>query len=703
MSAPAIRHEDAFAATPLTWVASAMIAQQVAGKAVRDGLFLSQLAVADLPKVMLASAVVAVPIVLAVSMGIRRFGPQRAAPWAFGINAGLFALEWALLAYAPLWAAVLVYLHVASFGGTLISVFWSAIGERFDPYSAKRAIGRITSGATLGGLAGGIFVSQTAHGLAPGSLLAGLALINLLCALGIGRLGKTTVAVPATSTSSSALASLGTSSYLRSIAYLVLLTGFVSALLDFGFKAAAAQAFGSGAQLIQSFAVFHTATAVLTLLVQTTLARRALDRLGLAGTLAILPASVLLTGSLGLALPSLWIRALPRAASAVLESSLFRSAYEPLYTPLSAETRRASKTIIDVAAGRLGEALGSGVVLLLIAVLAGSSAPVLPIAMLGAALALFLSLRMHTGYVAELASSLRSGAVTLRDTEALDSTTRLTLSQTHAEMSRVELLAQLAQLRGQPGELGMRAPVKIDGVSEAPPTAAASPSQTAHVALLSSLDDLLSAEFGRVQRVLELGPLDARLVPLAISLLQHARLVEPVTSALKAIAHSVPGQLVDALLDPTRPASVRRRIPRILKSANHVRAVHGLVEALSTPEREIRYRAALALNELIKLQPELSPEAHTVFAAVREEIKLSADKPIDLQHVFALLSLALTGDALGLARHALMGGDERQRGTALEYLQNVLPEPLRSELVRHLESHDGRVQASEPFSILPSD
>jgi len=702
MSAPTARNENALAATPFGWVAGAMIAQQVAGKAVRDGLFLSQLAVSDLPKAMLASAVVSVPIVLGVSLWIRRFGPQRMAPLAFGVNAGLFVLEWVLLSRLPLWAAVVLYLHVASFGGTLISVFWSAIGERFDPHSAKHAIGRITNGAALGGLAGGVFVSQTAHGLEPGWLLLGLALLNLLCAFGLAGLGKSRVEPHPSLTSGSVLTSLAKSSYLRSIAYLVLLTGFVSALLDFGFKAAAAQSFGSGAQLIQSFAIFHTATAVLTVLVQTTLARRALDRLGLAGTLAILPASVLLTGSLGLALPSLWVRALPRAASAVLESSLFRSAYEPLYTPLSAETRRASKTIIDVAAGRLGEALGSGVVLLLLALLAGSSAPVLPIAMLAAALSLLLSLRMHGGYVAELAASLRSGSVTLQDTDALDSTTRLTLSQTHAEMSRGELLAQLAQLRGQPAEAGALGIARLERLSLAP-QAASNATQPARAALLDGVDDLLSAEFGRVQRVLEQGPLDARLVPIAISLLQHARLVEPVTSALKAIAHTVPGQLVDALLDPTQPVLVRRRIPRVLKSALHVRAAQGLVEALRAPEREIRYRAALALNELTKARPDLSPQAPTVFDAVRQEIRLSPGTPIDLQHVFALLSLALAADALSLARQALMGVDARQRGTALEYLQNVLPEPLRSELVSHLESHDGRTAHSDPVSILPSD
>jgi hypothetical protein len=564
MSAPATRNEDALASTLFTWVAAAMIAQQVGGKAVRDGLFLSQLAVSDLPKVMLASALLSVPIVLAVSLSIRRFGPQRVAPTAFGASAALFLLEWALLPRSPLMAAVLLYLHVAAFGGTLISVFWSAIGERFDPHSAKHAIGRITSGAALGGLAGGVFVSQAARGLSAGWLLIALALINLTCALAVARLSARSIEARHIVSSSSAVASLARSSYLRSIAYLVLLTGFVSALLDFGFKATAAETLGSGPQLIQAFAIFHTASAVLTALVQTTLARRALDRLGLAGTLAILPASVLLTGSLGLILPTLWSRALPRAATTVLESSLFRSAYEPLYTPLSPETRRSSKTIIDVAAGRLGEALGSGAVLLLVSVLSASSAPVLAIAMLGAALALVLSLRMHGGYVAELAASLRSGSVSLQQADVHDSTTRLTLSQTHAEMSRIELLAQLAELRAQPTQAG-REPGKPELVPDAV-RSAGEVSRVAHVALLSAVEDLLSAEFGRVLRVLERGPLDARLVPLAIALLQHARLVEPVTSALKARRSGPAGRCATRssatyASAPPDPARVEERDP----------------------------------------------------------------------------------------------------------------------------------------------
>jgi hypothetical protein len=248
--------------------------------------------------------------------------------------------------------------------------------------------------------------------------------------------------------SSFVLASLTKSEYLRSIAYLVLLTGLVSALLDFGFKNGAAQDLGSGPELMQLFAVFHSVTALLTALVQVTLAHRALERLGLSATLATLPGTILLGGAIGAALPKLWGQVLLRGASSVLESSLFRSAYEPLYTPLSQRTRRSTKTLIDVAGGRLGEAIGSGMLLAIALLPQRSGGRVLwLLIVLGAALCLQLSLKLHGGYVAALTASLRKGSVQLQAAEIADSTTRLTLSQTHAEISRVELLAQLAALR----------------------------------------------------------------------------------------------------------------------------------------------------------------------------------------------------------------------------------------------------------------
>ena len=55
-----------------------------------------------------------------------------------------------------------------------------------------------------------------------------------------------------------------------------------------------------------------------------------------------------------------------------------------------------------------------------------------------------------------------------------------------------------------------------------------------------------------------------------------------------------------------------------------------------------------------------------------------------LEHVFTLLSLNLDRDALLLSRQALFSRDRNLRGTALEYLENVLPEKVKAKLWPHL-------------------
>jgi hypothetical protein len=51
-----------------------------------------------------------------------------------------------------------------------------------------------------------------------------------------------------------------------------------------------------------------------------------------------------------------------------------------------------------------------------------------------------------------------------------------------------------------------------------------------------------------------------------------------------------------------------------------------------------------------------------------------------LAHVFALLSLAIEREPLQIAYLAVRGEDAALRGTALEYLENVLPEDVRRAL-----------------------
>jgi hypothetical protein len=78
-----------------------------------------------------------------------------------------------------------------------------------------------------------------------------------------------------------------------------------------------------------------------------------------------------------------------------------------------------------------------------------------------------------------------------------------------------------------------------------------------------------------------------------------------------------------------------------------------------------------------------------MFEAVEREVR-AASADLDLQHVFVILSMALDREASELARRAIASKDDHQRGTALEYLETVLHEPLRSQLWPHLK--DQRTQ-----------
>jgi hypothetical protein len=56
-----------------------------------------------------------------------------------------------------------------------------------------------------------------------------------------------------------------------------------------------------------------------------------------------------------------------------------------------------------------------------------------------------------------------------------------------------------------------------------------------------------------------------------------------------------------------------------------------------------------------------------------------------LSHVFTLLSLVLPPDPLRIAFRGLHTGNPGLRGTALEYLESVLPPPIRERLWPFLE------------------
>jgi len=685
------------------------------------------------------AALFSIAIVLLTSRALTRFGPGTAAPVAYAVSGAIFLGIWPLVRISPAGAAVALYLHLTVGGSILISWFWSVITERFDPRTARKRIGRIAAGGTLGGIAGGLLAERTAamESVSGAALLPLLALLHLLCAGAILRLQAGRQEAPAAATAApdadadasggwqAGLRTLRHAPYLRQLAALVMVSTIAAAFLDFLFKSHASLRFTDTESLLRFFALFYTATGVLTFAVQSTLTRRLLESVGLARTAAVLPFAVG-AGALALLVPGLlgiWLATAVRGGESILRSSVFRSSYELFYTPVSPRDKRAAKTLVDVGFERLGDAIGGGAiqaVLFVAAVFVATDSVGPPrvalLVMAGFAVALglaglFIATRLELGYVTALERSLLDRAIDVDPGLVEDDTTRTAVLRTIGSLNVSDVLARA----GEPAAPAATARHPSPTPTATPPTAQAPPALPADP-LVSRIIELRSRDAARVHAALA-APMDRTGVPHAIRLLGWDEVAETVIQALRPNCDRYAGQLIDALLDADEDFVIRRRIPRILTVGRSRRIVRGLMYGLADKRFEVRFQCGAALTRIRDRQPTIQLSRSRILEAIQSEAavdrrvweshrlldRLDSDEQTpfvdevlrerssrSLEHVFTMLSLVYPKEPLQIAYRGLHTSDENLRGTALEYLESILPAAVRQNLWPLLEDHRGR-------------
>src|SRR5262249_3579416 len=139
--------------------------------------------------------------------------------------------------------------------------------------------------------------------------------------------------------------------------------------------------------------------------------RPSLEKLGLAGTIGSLPAAVAIGTVGGIFIPGVGATAAARGGEAVLRSSLFRSGYELFFSAVPAGHRRRIKPILDVGFERIGDLLSG--VLISVLLLTGESAIPFMLAFAGftGAIGLWVSRRLHHGYVRALETNLMNQSI----------------------------------------------------------------------------------------------------------------------------------------------------------------------------------------------------------------------------------------------------------------------------------------------------
>jgi AAA family ATP:ADP antiporter len=707
---------DARAATAAAAAATVIITLQLAGKATRDALFLSTFGVAALPPIVIVSAILSAVLAVILARIMARSRPARLVTRLFALSAILILAEWALVGSARRPAAVLVYLHFTALGAILVSGFWAIVNERFDPRTARRTIGQITAGGSIGGLLGGLLPERVGAALSLTAMLPILAVLTLLAAglvLGVEYGSPAQPVAEDDGVDRPILAAgevLRRSSYLMGLALLVALSSSAEGVLDYVFKARASAAAPSGEELLRFFAAFYTATALIGILLQVTVLRSLLGRLGIARSASLLPAGVSV-GALGaLLFPGLLPVLLARGLEVVLRSSFFRAAYELLFTPVAPLEKRATKLLLDVGAARVGDVLGATLILATLGITgAGAGRTLLALTFILSGLALLVARRLHRGYVSALAGSIHRQAGDLPDPTQDDAAAWL---QTLGGFDLSGIRPRLAVSSAAPS------------AAESAPTSDRSPlSETA----LS--EAIRSGQPDAVRLILAAKPVEPEELESVIELLAWDAVAPDAIRCLTLAARHHTAVLLRHLLDPEEDFAVRRRLVNVLAPSRSPQVFEGLFRALSDRRFEVRYRAGRALSRMSGEIQGLEVDRQRVLAAVLKELDVergvwesrqlidAADdetSPMEaevlrdrvsrsLEHVFTLLSLSLPRETLRLAFHALHTGDPYLQGTALEYLETVLPDPVWERLAPLVEPgelsaaarHRGSAQAVE--------
>jgi hypothetical protein len=666
--------------------AGVVAAQFAAGKATRDALFFTSLTVTALPAVVTATALFSIGLVFFQGRAVRWITPARLVPWSFVVSGVLFIAEWLLRAQAPAVTAVALYLHISGAGPLLASGFWLIATERFNPRTAKKGFGRITAAGTVGALAGALLAERVAAVQGGPSMVLVLAAFQFVAAWLVKLVGASAAEAGRAAIDDGAaglphvrggLRLIAETASLRNLAALVLLGTTSAAILDYVFKARAVELFGPGDGLLRFFALYYAGTSVVALILQAISSRSVLERFGLPLTTST-PSLALLAGSaVGLMAPGFGSLVVARGGESVFRSSWFRAGYELFFTPMAPTQKRAAKSLIDVAFDRLGDAVGAGLVRIIIVGAPAVQGPaMLATAMVTSLIAIGLASRLNRWYLRTLEASLVTRGSQLADSVTVDPST-----------ARV-----IRNLRRVPGAEDDAA----DVFGEVPvPT-----DDLVHDILL-----LRSGGHDAAMSVLSRSEgLDGSLVPHVIPLLASPSLADYALFALRKVVEERVGQLTDALLDPNQDEAVRRRLPRVFSVAVSQRAVDGLVQALDDSRFDVRFQTARSLAEIVDRNPRVVIERERIFQVVLDEVTVSRPvwesqrlldgfvnaSPLDafvrdragqsLAHVFTLLALVLPRQPLQIAFRSLHSDDAYLRGTALEYLDGVLPPAIRQGL-----------------------
>ncbi len=269
-----------------------------------------------------------------------------------------------------IWVGRVFFVWASVFNLFVVSVFWALMVDVFDAEQGRRLFGVIAAGATVGGLLG----STVTAALAPRVGVPVLLLVSMAClevaVFSVGRLAPLSDALrrhPAARETEtpigggvlSGITHAFRSPYLVNVSVYMLLYAITSTFLYFEQAAVVARAFKDRAARTAFFAQVDLLVNALTLVLQLFVTGPMLRVLGVAMSLAILPAlSVLGFAALGLA-PVVATVVAFQVLRRTSNFAVARPTREVLFTVVAREDKYKTKSFIDTVMYRVGDQAGA--------------------------------------------------------------------------------------------------------------------------------------------------------------------------------------------------------------------------------------------------------------------------------------------------------------------------------------------------------
>ncbi len=342
-------------------------------KPVSRALFLNKFEIDRLPLLNVLIAVCGGLLAFLYTRVAVRASLQVAIYWSTGISLSCLVAIWWLLQFDFGWMLYVLNIWVSLFSIILVSQAWLVAANVFDSREAKRLFGLLGLGAVAGASFGGQFTAivalmvETRHLLLASGvmvilafgalmLLASLKNVNLRAAKGAESEEKFEF--------TDILAGIQKHKHLQVIMGIITLMFIVDVMIDYQFSALAKLAYPKKEELTaflgSFFGVYLT---LVTFVMQFFLTAIIVRRLGVGGTLQIMPVVIGTTSLCLIVMPQLAVASVVRILEAGTRYTLNKTGMELLYLPLPSSLKNRTKAFVDIFMDRFGRGIG-GLVLM---------------------------------------------------------------------------------------------------------------------------------------------------------------------------------------------------------------------------------------------------------------------------------------------------------------------------------------------------